>query len=50
MRSDFVDRAVRGRRHQAAVGGEEVKLKVVEGDLREVFEVDRQLAGARDPA
>src|SRR4051794_14143165 len=46
MRSDFIDRAVRGCRHQAAVGGEEVELKIVEGHLGEVFEVDGQLPAA----
>src|SRR4051794_10065020 len=46
MRSDFIDRAVRGCRHQTAVGGEEVELKVVKRHLGEVFEVDGQLPGA----
>src|SRR4051794_34739183 len=47
MRFDFIDRAVRGRRHQAAVGGEEVELEVVERNLREVIEEDRQLSRRR---
>ena len=35
------------RRHQAAVGGEEVQLEVVERHLRQVVEVGGQLTGLR---
>ena len=34
-------------RHQAAVGGEQVDVEVVERDLRQVFEVDGHLTGQR---
>ena len=45
--SAVVDRAVGRGRHQAAVGGEEVQVELFERDLRQVVEVDRQLAGLR---
>ena len=42
------DRSRSGRRrHQAAVRGEQMQLEVVEGHLRQVFEVDRDLTGDR---
>ena len=37
-----VDAALGRRRHQAAIGGEEVQLEIIEGNLGQVFEVGRQ--------
>ena len=44
-----VDAAGGRRRHQAAVGGEQVDVEFVERDLGQVFEVGLHLAGHRDP-
>ena len=45
--SRVVDAAAGRRRHQAAVGGEEVDVELVERDLGQVFEVGADLTGLR---